>query len=691
MSDEPQIESDFLAQLTAVIGENMSNEHFGVSELADKMNMSRSNLLRKVKKETKLSVSQLINQARLHRSMELLRKTSQNVSEVSHQVGFNSTSYFIKCFREYYGHPPGEVGKRKEAPVPTGTIPDDAPAPSSRRGYKITALIVGVAVIIVIVTVAFLNRNMPSFQDGEKSIAVLPFKNESSDSSNVYLINGLMEATLNNLQQLQDLRVVSRTSAEKYRNTSKSIPEMARELNVKYFVEGSGQKIGDKILLNIQLIDAATDKHLWARQYRREAKDIFELQEEVARNIASEIHVALTPEESSRIEKKPTENLEAYYDFLRGRDLFYRSGRNDLEASIPWFKKAIEKDPEFAEAYATATMVFYYLDIFNSKKQHAADIESYADKAILYDPESSVCLTAKALSFAAKQQFDLSIPYFERALERDPRNGLVLHFLTEFYNIHVPHPPKYLEYAIQKVKVSHGEDSATTSFNYFHLSNALVQNGFVDDALRYSTKCLQLDPNNYFGGFVRAYIYYAIDTSCERTKDLLIKEWKKNKMRFDIQQEIGKVKYMMRDFSGAKAEYDSSLAIMNRFGMDIYRHEYLRIASAYAHVGENEKARYYVNEYKAFAEKDKTMYKELFLTMYYSYAGDNEKAMQLFKHFAQTQDNFLYWLLLLRTDPLADNLKKHPEFDATMKIIEDKFWKKNGELKERFGNEFRDI
>src|SRR6188768_1603538 len=115
MSDSSPIENDFLGQITALIEKNIANEQFGVSELADEMSMSRSNLLRKVKKVTKLSVSQLISQVRLQRGMDMLRKSSLNVSEVSHQVGFSSTSYFIKCFREYHGYPPGEVGKKEES------------------------------------------------------------------------------------------------------------------------------------------------------------------------------------------------------------------------------------------------------------------------------------------------------------------------------------------------------------------------------------------------------------------------------------------------------------------------------------------------------------------------------------------------------------------------------------------------
>ena len=223
MTDSSPLDSEFLNQLTATIEKNLANEQFGVSELADALNMSRSNLLRKVKKATNLSVSQLISKVRLKRGMDLLRAGSHNVSEVAHQVGFSSTSYFIKCFREYYGYPPGEVGKRNinQEPIPV------APPPSNKRPH----LIVGAILLIAVAVVGWFLYPRFVWQEkivNEKSIVVLPFKNDSNDSTNVYLINGLMEATLNNLQKIKDLKVLSRTSAEKYRNTDKTIPEMAR-------------------------------------------------------------------------------------------------------------------------------------------------------------------------------------------------------------------------------------------------------------------------------------------------------------------------------------------------------------------------------------------------------------------------------------------------------------------------------
>src|SRR5688572_18809877 len=211
---ESPADIQFLTELHEVIAKNMANEQFGVTELADAMNMSRSNLLRKVKKSTDLPVNQLIREVRLKRAMELLQNSASNVSEVSHQVGFNSTSYFIKCFREHYGFPPGEAAKRSVTEIPQ-------PLPYRKTTWKKVTLfgLVGGIVLLFAVLFYYYKQTMP--QPLERSIVVLPFKNDSNDSTNVYLINGLMESTLNNLQKIEDLRVLSRTSSEKYRNTTK--------------------------------------------------------------------------------------------------------------------------------------------------------------------------------------------------------------------------------------------------------------------------------------------------------------------------------------------------------------------------------------------------------------------------------------------------------------------------------------
>ena len=144
---------------------------------------------------------------------------------------------------------------------------------------------------------------------------------------------------------------------------------MAKELHVGYFVEGSGQKIGDRILLHIQLIDAATDRHLWSNQYERETKDIFQLQQEIARNIAEEIKAIITPEEEKRIEKRPTHNLIAYDLFLKGKNLEAPGNQQNAEKAIGFFKQAIEQDPEFALAYAEIATSVLLTSTFSIPKE----------------------------------------------------------------------------------------------------------------------------------------------------------------------------------------------------------------------------------------------------------------------------------------------------------------------------------
>jgi len=680
MPDTSQFESDFVKQITAIIEKNITNELFGVSELADETNMSRSNLLRRVKKETKLSVSQLINQVRLKRSMELLRTSSFNVSEVSLQVGFSSTSYFIKCFREYYGYPPGEVGKRLNEPeLNPEAIPE---GPVSK---KLTFVILGAVGVAAALAVGFLMYNFPWSSSGlvslEKSIAVLPFKNDSNDSSNVYLINGLMESTLNNLQQIKDLKVISRTSTEKYRNTSKSIPEMAKELNVNYFVEGSGQKIGDRILLNIQLIDGRNDKHLWAKQYKREAKDIFELQQEIAKNIAEEIQAIITPEEEKRIEKIPTDNLVAYDLFLKGRDIASRGGNENLKNGIEWFNKAIAEDNGFALAYADATLVFYYLDMFQEEKKYMTEISSYADKALLLDPTLAESLVAKSVFYIHKKEYELAVPYLEKALKYNPNSSLVVNFLSDFYFMYIPNTTKYLEYALKGVRLDvAAHDSVTTSNNYLRLSHALLQSGFIDEALTYVNKSLEFNPRNPHSGYLKVWVLFFKDRDFKKAKDGIIKELKKDTTRMDILQEAGKICFLMGDYESSYQYYEKFIAVRNAYHLDFYKQENLNIGIVFAKMGYQEKSKQLIKEYKDFADNDQTIYKNLYLTAYYSYSGDAKKAIDHLKLFSK-EDNFVYWILLWDMSSEKDPISSLPEFKKIMKDIEAKFWKKHNEIK----------
>lgn len=668
--------NDFIGQITTIIEDNLADEQFGVSELANEVNMSRSSLLRKVKQLTNLSVSQLIRQVRLKRGMDLLRTSSLTVSEVTYKVGFGSTSYFIKCFREYYGYPPGEANKRAV------TVEELLPAVQPNRKRRFTIL--GFAGMVTALALAVLGYHIWTSQEVamlEKSIAVLPFKNESNDSTNVYLINGLMESTLNNLQKIKDLKVISRTSTEKYRDAIKSIPEMAKELNVNYFVEGSGQKIGNQILLNIQLIEAQSDRQLWARQYRREASDIFQLQQEVAKDIANEIQAIITWEEQRNIEKKPTENLVAYDLFLKGVDLLNQGGPENLEQAIVYFKQAIDHDHQFALAHACAAIACYYLDIFQAEKKHTAEISTFADNAVLHDPMLPESLIAKALFYAHKQDYSAAIPYFEKALEYNPNSILAIHFLSDFYNWLVPNTAKYLEYALKRVRLdAAAHDSAATSLNYLHLSNALIQTGFVDEATIYIEKSLDYNPDNSFAIWVKAVLICVNDGNMERGKQLLLKELEKDSTQLHFLQEIGKIHHHMGDDKSAYRYYKQFIAVRAANHLDIFQNVDLTIAIVLSNIGHKKDAAQFAARFKDFSDDDQTIYKHMHLALYYLYQRNGERAMEHLKLFAK-EDNYQYWILLLPDDPIVDPIRNHPDFKNVMRTIETKFWDKHQEIK----------
>lgn len=669
--------NDFLSKIREIIEENISNEQFGVSELAGKAGMSRSNLLRKIKKLTNVSASQFINQVRLNKAMELLKQNTLNVSEVSYEVGFGSTSYFIKCFREYYGFPPGEVGKTEMKESDDSTIHRI----SKKRNIRI---FVSVFLIVVMVGVIFIvfRPFSTKHEELEKSIAVLPFIDDSNDSSNIYIINGLMESILNNLQQIEELRVISRTSVEKYRNTNKTIPEIARELNVNYFVEGSGQKIGNQILLNVQLIEASSDRHIWAEQYTREAKDIFNLQMEVAKSIADQVQVMIAPEVEERMQKAPTDNLVAYDFYLKGNDQLQKGTGEGLKAAIPLFKKAIEQDDEFALAYASLAISYFFVDNYSYKRKYAEQINENADKALLFDSKLEQSLIAKALYYIYNREYELAVPYLEKALEYNPNSAMVINTLADFYTRAIPNSGKYLEYALKGIRLDiRAQDSVTASFTYLHVSNAFIQSGFVDEAEKYINKSLEYNPENLYSEYVKAYILLAKNGDFKKTKKLLINALNKDATRLDILQEVGKICYSMRDFEEAYKYYKKFTDIRKANNLAIYTHENAKIGLVFAEMGHKEEAEKLFESYLEYAENDQSIYKHLSLAMYYSYMGKTKEALEHLKLFSQ-EDNYFYWILLfLETDPLVDNIKDHPEFRKIVKDLESKFWKNHKMIK----------
>ncbi len=681
----------FIEQAEAIISDNISNEQFGVSELAGLMNMSRSNLLRKIKKQTQLSASQFIRQIRLQKGMEMLEQTELTVSEISYQVGFGNNSYFIKCFREYYGYSPGEVRKRAfEEVVIQDHLDAEDKEDAQKSFFKQYRLQIIVAISLIIVFGVFLlfNKTLTTSNienvDIKKSIAVLPFKNMSSDSTNLYFVNGLMESSLNNLQKIEDLRVISRTSVEKYRNTDKTISEIAEELNVSYLVEGSGQRVGDQVLLNIQLIEASTDKPIWAEQYSRRVVDIFELQNEVAKKITEAIEAIVTPAELEQIEKIPTENLLAYDYYLQALDPYSTRTNEGLKQAIGLFEQAIEQDPEFALAYANIAISYYLLEMSQIEKQNTEKINSYADKALLYDSKSAESLIAKAFYYIETKEYQLALPHLEKALEYNPNSSLAVQMLANFYFYWIPNTNKYLEYALKGVRLNVASDSITQSYTYLQLSNALVSSGFADEALKYINLSLDYSAENYYAPHLKAFILFARDGNIERTRDLVLKEWNKDTTRLDILQDVAKLYYIEENYDSAYFYFKKFDKVREDNGLDIYVQENAKIALVYKKMGLDTEAEKFFNDFSEYCEADHSSYRSVNLVWKYTYEGKIDEAIEQLRIFSEVE-NYLYWFLLIEEDPLIKPLKSHPEFESLMQKIKDRFWENQTKLRKSLG------
>jgi len=261
----------------------------------------------------------------------------------------------------------------------------------------------------------------------EKSIAVLPFANRSNQQDDLFFTDGIHDDLLTQLAKIHDLDVISRTSVMEYRDTRKNLKEIGAELNVATILEGGIQKVGNRVRINAQLIDVTTDKHLWAETFDREltAENIFDIQSEIARKIVKAIAVELTPEEEMLLSEKPTENLVAYEAYLRAREIFYSANysRSQETAALPWLEKAIELDPEYAEAQAMLANIYGQL-FWRGSHTDQAFIEKYRatiDRALELNPNSPSALRASAnFHYRVKNDYRTSLALVEQALENAP-------------------------------------------------------------------------------------------------------------------------------------------------------------------------------------------------------------------------------------------------------------------------------
>src|SRR5438067_491191 len=224
----------------------------------------------------------------------------------------------------------------------------------------------------------------------DKSVAVLPFENLSSDKENAFFAQGIQDEIITTLSKISGLRVISRTSTERYKSAPENLPEIARELRVANILEGSVQKSGPRVHINVQLIQADTDAHLWAQSYDRELIDIFGVEAEVAKSIADSLRATLSPQEKARVETKATNNPDAYILYLRGRTYQTRPDNflQDFESAAKLYEQAIALDPNFALAHArlsaTISQIYHWIEPTEAVKQKA---RTEAEQSLRLQPD----------------------------------------------------------------------------------------------------------------------------------------------------------------------------------------------------------------------------------------------------------------------------------------------------------------
>jgi TolB-like protein/Flp pilus assembly protein TadD len=239
------------------------------------------------------------------------------------------------------------------------------------------------------------DRDRTTASPTEKSVAVLPFDNLSEDKANAYFVDGMQDEVITRLAKIAELRVISRTSTQRYKTRSTNLAEIARELGVSHLVEGTVQRVGDRVRINIQLIRAANEGHVWAEIYDRSLTDIFAVQSELATAIAHSLQAKLTGTEVKAVAAKPTDSLAAYDAYLRGIDLSSRPGQNpvDERKGMEAFEEAVRLDPQFADAWARlarqcATLFFMQFDGTPARQERARVAAETATRLAPASPET---------------------------------------------------------------------------------------------------------------------------------------------------------------------------------------------------------------------------------------------------------------------------------------------------------------
>ena len=500
-------------------------------------------------------------------------------------------------------------------------------AAKSKKHVWLYVVVIGAAVSIGLFLLGRYSASTPRPSEAatelpQKSIAVLPFDNLSRDPDNAYFCEGVQDEILTRLAKVADLKVISRTSTQNFKSAPENLPQIAKQLGVAHILEGSVQKAGDQVRVNVQLVNALNDAHLWAETYYRRLIDIFSVESEIAKTIADTLQAKLSGSEQHAIAARPTENTEAHQLYLKGRFFWNKRTGNDLKKSIDYFQQAIVADPNYALAYAGVADAYVFLPGYNAgaPRDCYPKAMAAAKKAIELDDTLAEAHTSLALAIWY-YDFDFSeaIREFQRAIEVNP-NYAIAH---QQYGNNVLSALGRSDDAIAEGKRAVELDPLSLIINA-DLGTDYYFARRYDDAIAQLRKTLEMDP-----GFYYAHVNLGSALEAKRNLDEAISEYQKARALNDDPFVLGLLGHAFAS-SGNKTE---ALKIL----------EQLKELSAQR----------YVSAYS-------------FVVVYLG-LGDKEEALRwLEQSYQDRAGNDVGWI---RVDSLLDPLRGDPRFEALAEKI----------------------
>ena len=442
------------------------------------------------------------------------------------------------------------------------------------------ALVSGAVIVIAAALILTRLYLFPEKSQAIDSIAVLPLDNLSGDPDQEYFADGMTEALIADLAKIGTLKVISRTSVMRYKDTQKSLPEIARELDVDAILEGSVMQVGGRVRITAQLIEAVSDRHLWAESYERDMRDVLALQGDVARAIAREINIKLAPREEGGSSGARQVEPRAYEAYLRGRYHWNKRTEQDIGKGIEYFEEAIRIDPYYAQAYAAIAEAFIVLSDWGYCLPREADkkVKYFAQKALSIENESAAAYSALGLaSYGIDYNWEDAEEYFKKALSLNPNYATSHQWYSGLLSSLERHDEaiEQAKRAIQLDPMSRVMNQ-TLGFAYYYARR-------YDEAIEHCRKTLELD---------ESYLVVQIIYLCYLQKEMFPEavEAFKQALSFHEQTRVFVEEYSQAyKTSGYEGCVEWIIENMEKWIIMNYTQSYI-YAMAYAELGETDKA-----------------------------------------------------------------------------------------------------